>query len=203
MKTLSGRPLIVAIVGESASGKSRISDYIGKRYQVPLITSLTDRAKRPKEIEDERNGVILNHLFVTPEEFDAIPPADMIAYTKFGDYRYCCRKEDVNPVNTYVIDETGLEMLLQKYALDYDIVSVRIQCNLSQRARRIAVDGENVIKRMSRDIGKFNLPIDWYDFIINTDDGEELAKRSVDRLMSELLLEFTDCNAMGDETVEY
>jgi guanylate kinase len=152
---------ILCIVGESGTGKSMLSEYIQKTYMLPLIKSYTTRPKR----DDTDNG----HTFLTDEEFDKINPEDMIAYTHFGDSRYCCVKEDVVGKNTYVIDEDGLIMLKNKYSDDYEIKSLRLIRN----------NREITQERKDRDDGRFNLPLMEFDYILKNDGTkEELFKKA-------------------------
>ena len=95
--------------------KTTIAEYIEEKYNIPSIYSYTDRPPRyPKE---------RGHTFVSPEEYDKFDVADMIAYTNFGGKRYCCLKQDVKSINTYVIDENGLKYLEKEIsAMVYDIL---------------------------------------------------------------------------------
>ena len=143
-----GLKKILCIVGQSGSGKSTVADYISDKYNIPIIESWTDRAKRTP---DEKG-----HTFVTPEEFDQFKREDMIAFTEFGGKRYCCFHSDVKDKNLYVIDPFGLEFLK----------------NASQRIKDVSVE------RFKRDAGKFYLPDDYYDYsILNTSGKNDLFER--------------------------
>lgn len=134
------KKLIIAIVGDSGSGKTTVAEFIEKEYGVHMIPSHTDRAKRyPKET---------GHTFHTAERFSKFKLEDMIAFTNFGDYRYCCLKSDVTRENTYVINESGLDMLPRE---DYDVVSIRVFATEKKR-REWGVSQE----RISRDQGQFS-----------------------------------------------
>ena len=96
-------------------------------YGIYMIPSWTDRAPR---FEGENS-----HTFISKSEFDDIKHEDMIAFTKFGDNRYCCLKSDVKPLNTYVIDERGLKYLQENFVDDYDIISLRVTRDIEKRKK--------------------------------------------------------------------
>lgn len=153
---LERKPVIICIMGESGSGKTHLADYLERTFNIPMIQSYTTRPRRsPKE-----NG----HTFITNEEFDKFLTEDMIAYTKFGDHRYCCLKSDVKPVNTYVIDEDGYNMLRKKYAGEYELYSIRVMCNKPDREERVGA------ARVARDEGRFSLPLSMFHLVWKTDN---------------------------------
>lgn len=149
------KPIIVCIVGESGSGKSTLGRKIEEVFGHTLIRSYTDRARR-----DEND----DHTFLSPQEFDLLDPKEMIAYTKFGNHRYCCLTSDVREFNTYIIDEVGLNMLTKNWGEVYDIRSIRLLCSERERISRVGTE------RVSRDIGKFNMPMQAFDDVLVTDE---------------------------------
>lgn len=154
------KPIIFCIVGESGSGKTMVAEALEKYADIPLIQSYTDRPKRtPTE-----NG----HTFLSKEEFDLLKEEDMIARTEWSGYRYCCLTSDVKPVNAYIIDCRGLEMLKEKYSEKYCIVSILIKRNKNQRIKSVGRD------RVDRDEGKFYLPDEYYDKVIYNDTEKKL-----------------------------
>lgn len=189
------RPLIICIVGESASGKTRIEKYIGEAYGIDLIKSYTERAKRPGELADEKAGKPLCHKFLSKGEFDAIDPFDMIAYTKFGDYRYCCVKDDVMPLNTYVIDESGVNILKKNFGHKYDIVTIRITCPEHIRLER---SGDQA--RIDRDKAMFTFDLSEFDYVVDSSVGLRVTKNMIDSIIQHILgsktdfVPFADCN---------
>lgn len=150
---------IIAIIGRSGSGKTTACEFIERECGIPMIESYTDR---PRRYEGERG-----HTFVTPEEFDAIDKDDMIAYTKFGENRYCCLHEDVEDINTYVIDEIGMVHLREKVSNLYDIHTIYI--HRQEKKRREYVD----IKRIERDHKMFTAPPEDYDYIVDNNSTFE------------------------------
>jgi len=150
---------IICIVGPSGSGKTFMANLIEDEYGIQMIES---RTTRPPRHEGERG-----HTFVSDEEFDTYKKEWMIAYTKFGDYRYACLHSDItDPVMTYVIDEFGLSYLRENFSHLYDIFAVRVYMNDELRKELI---GE---ERMMRDEGKFTMGDDEFDYFLDTSNFE-------------------------------
>ena len=177
---------ILAIVGKSGSGKTTAAEYIEQIYSIPMIQSYTDREPR----HEGENG----HIFVTKEEFDIFKHEDMIAFTNFGDNRYCCLKKDVKPVNTYVIDETGLLMLTQKFNNQYIINSVFIDSDYAIREDRLTNifrDSVEAFTRLKRDKGKFNMfetDTHIYDYILNNNSDIHSFNYDLDTIVQRFFL---------------
>ncbi len=154
------RPIIIAIVGESGTGKTTFAEYLQTYFGIRMIQSYTDR---PKRFKGEKG-----HTFLTPKQFDRLRQEDMIAYTNWNGKRYCCLKKDVRDVNSYVIDEAGLRMLYENYNYKYDIWSVRLK--RPYKFRKEVVGQE----RLDRDKDKFIFTDDYYDFVFNNVTNEML-----------------------------
>lgn len=150
---------IIAIIGRSGSGKTTACEFIERECGIPMIESYTDR---PPRYKGERG-----HTFVTPEEFDKIHELDMIAFTKFGDHRYCCLHSDVKDINTYVIDEIGMVHLREKVSKLYDIQTIYIHRN--EKKRKLYVD----MKRIERDHKMFTATPEDYDYIVDNNSTFE------------------------------
>lgn len=170
----NNRPKILAIVGESGTGKTTVADYIEACYDIPMIRSHTDRPKRYPE-ED-------SHTFHTPEEFDKFKKEDMIAWTQWGDIRYCCLKEDVKPDNTYVIDERGLTMMSNLYKADYKVFKLRIKRDMRSRVKDVGTI------RVERDEGNFYLPNWSYDAVLENNGELEELYLDIDRIFTTFFL---------------
>lgn len=169
------KPIIICIIGESGSGKSTIADHLLEKHDIPMIQS---RTTRPRRTPDEDG-----HTFVTEEEFDAYKQENMLAFTTFGDKRYCCLKQDViSPCCNYVIDETGLEYLWTNFRSVYDIYSIKIKRAYEARVKAVGQD------RVDRDHGMYYLPDGFFDFLIdNQDDNKEDVLRQVNMIIKLIL----------------
>lgn len=151
------KPCIITIVGESGAGKSKAAEYLRQHYDINLIESYTDR---PKRTPDEQG-----HTFLTQTEFTNLQ-GEQLAYTKFGDFRYCCLVNDLMHCNSYIIDENGLEMLKANWDDQFDIYSLRIHRPMFDRLHSV---GD---ARVSRDEGRYNMKDSQFDFVIHNNDNK-------------------------------
>lgn len=149
------KPFILCIIGKSGSGKTTIAEYLDKTYGWKLIESITDR---PKRTPNEKG-----HTFISAEEFDKLKQSDMIAFTKFGNYRYCCLKSDVKPLNVYIIDEIGYKYLKENFSDIYNIVSIFIERPLDYREATVGKE------RTDRDQNMFTMDMNDFDYILSND----------------------------------
>lgn len=162
------KPVIVCIVGPSGTGKSYLADYLLEKYNVPLIESRTTRPRR----HPEETG----HTFVSNKEFDSYKKEDMLAFTTFGDYRYCCLIEDVvDPVMSYVLDEFGLIYLREHFSHQMTIFALRMFAREEEIAKRVDA------ARRQRDKGLFTLSDDAFDYFIENDYTDSMYEK-YDRL---------------------
>lgn len=168
------KPIIFAVVGESGTGKTTLVQSLEHRTGIKMIESHTDR---PPRFEGEAG-----HVFWSKEEFDQFNKEDMIAYTKFGNRRYCCLKTDVESINTYVIDEPGLDYLISQHKNDYNIYSIRLLRSVEERIG----DGTSV-ERINRDKDKFVKPLGFYDLVINNSGSITDAYDSFESFVSSTL----------------
>jgi guanylate kinase len=157
-------------VGESGTGKSMLANRMHDEYGIPLLYSYTDRAPR----YDGEEG----HLFVTREYMDELFSGETLAQTTFGENRYCCIPEDVEQINTYVIDEVGVESLKKNWLEHYDIYTVRI--HREEKARLISVGSD----RCMRDEGRYNMPDEDFDCVIkNYSDSPRIFYGAIDMFL--------------------
>ena len=177
----SNKKKILCIAGMSGSGKTIASQYIQNHYGIRIIESYTDRFKR----EDNEVG----HKFVTPEEYDKFKLEDMIAYTKFGNNRYCCLKDDVQDYNTYVIDETGIRYLKEHFSDEYDIKTLWIESSDKERYKRLEKEYGifEAINRMDRDGARDFLPSKDYDYNILNDYAFDILIQELDNIVFDWL----------------
>lgn len=165
------KPTIICIIGESGTGKSLAADYICDKYGYSLIKS---RTTRPPRTPDETG-----HTFVTDKEFDDYEQEDMLAYTTFGEHRYCCLKEDIREKNIYVIDEFGYDYLKDNFSDDYHIVSLRLL-----RAEAIRLREGVDYDRIQRDEGKFTRPPAYFDYAIYNNTTKEYLFSKIDEFLT-------------------
>lgn len=169
------KPCIICVVGKSGSGKSLAAEYLENVYDINLIQSYTDRPKR----KPDETG----HTFLTQTEFTRLE-GEVLAYTEFGENRYCCLTNDLFHVNTYIIDEDGLNMLKNGWGEVYDIYSLRVKRPLFDRIDSVGED------RVGRDDGRFNMKDNEFDFVIDNDDNKkEDLYRKLEEFMNKFRLD--------------
>jgi guanylate kinase len=154
------RKIIFCIVGGSGSGKTMLAEALEKYAGINLIQSYTDR---PRRTPDE-----IGHTFLEKSEFDLLKPEEMLAFTNWNGFRYCCLEQDLKDVNSYVIDCSGLEMLRNKFKDKYHIASIRIHRPIEQRVKYVGVE------RVARDADKFYLPNYVFDCVIRNETDNKL-----------------------------
>lgn len=172
MKT---KPIIIAIVGESESGKTTLSHHLSEFHNIPFVCSFTTRPMRPGEI----NG--RDHWFV---DMSQPIPRELLAYTFFGGHHYWTSTSQVDGLKacSYVIDEKGLLELKCTWKERYNIVPVYIV-----RQHKNTFQSE----RMKRDRERIYLPLDYYDMVIdNCSDLETFLKTASDTITSYLKLNY-------------
>lgn len=154
-KTSDQRQLIIAIIAESGAGKTTLAEHLKFFFGINLIESYTDR---PRRTPDE-----IGHTFMDKNEFDQLDANNYLAYTIFGDYRYCCLYSDLAKLNSYVIDENGYSMLKRLDQSKYLVKSIRIVCSEAERLKRAGLE------RVNRDNGRFTIPYSEFDIIYNSE----------------------------------
>ena len=152
------RPKIMAIVGESGTGKTTVAEWIEKAFDIPMIRSYTDRSARENDT---------SHTFLSKKQFDKIPKEEMIVLTEFGGHRYCCQHKDIQPYNTYVIEEDGFLKLKNIYKSQYRVEGLRLIAPKDIRMGRVGAG------RCNRDNNKFNLPLGYYDYVYRNDKSKK------------------------------
>lgn len=155
--------IIIAIVGDSGSGKTFASQYLQETFGWDAVVSYTTRPMRKGEI----NG--RDHWFVKPSQ---VPPHKKIcAYTQFGGHEYWTEWNQFLTIfpSVYVIDEKGLVNLMAKeqIPISFHLVSVKIN-----RPNKDDIDKA----RQDRDKERISLSDDFYDYVIDNDDTLEAFK---------------------------
>ena len=135
---------ILLIVGASGTGKTTVANTLSKMFGMRQIQSYTTR---PPRYEGEKG-----HIFVTDEEFNRLEK--LVAYTEYGDYRYCATTEQVEENDIYVIDPDGVEYFKNVYPGNKTIKLVYLFNTRSVRFNRMLDRGDkfaDVVKRLEQD----------------------------------------------------
>lgn len=157
---------LYCIVGRSGSGKTTIVEELQRRYGYIPLASYTDR---PKRSENETG-----HVFVTPEEFDAL--GEMLAYTKFNGHQYGATQALVDQSDLYVIDPKGIFFMREKYKSERPIKVIGINVPSKELERRMLSRGDtpDMVKvRMENDDIMFGMMDDVCDVIVRNDNMED------------------------------
>lgn len=171
------KPLF-CILGASASGKSTLVQKLEIELNMKQIASYTTR---PPRYEGEAG-----HTFVTEEEFQSL--SDIVAYNYYLDNHYGVTSQQIDDEahDLYVVDQTGLNELKEKYKGDRKIYSVYIDCLPLNRYDRLfdryfkmyqnsLVATNRAMERIKQDEIEFencNLVV---DYVITNNDNIETA----------------------------
>lgn len=171
------KPLF-CILGASASGKSTLVQKLEIELNMKQIASYTTRPPR----YDGEAG----HTFVTDEEFQNLN--DIVAYNYYLNNHYGVTSQQIDDEahDLYVVDQTGLNELKEKYKGDRKIYSVYIDCLHINRYDRLfdryfkmyqnsLVATNRAMERIKQDEIEFencNLVV---DYVITNNDNIETA----------------------------
>lgn len=171
------KPLF-CILGASASGKSTLVQKLEIELNMKQIACYTTR---PPRYEGEAG-----HTFVTEEEFQSL--SDIVAYNYYLDNHYGVTSQQIDDEahDLYVVDQTGLNELKEKYKGDRKIYSVYIDCLPLNRYDRLfdryfkmyqnsLVATNRAMERIKQDEIEFencNLVV---DYVITNNDNIETA----------------------------
>lgn len=152
------KPTIIAIVGDSGTGKTHLSNYLKMRLGIPVIVSRTTRPRR----EDERHG--RDYFFIDRQQMPS--REEMLTHTCYGGHEYFALLSQVPRFGrcTYVLDERGLLDLHRQHSKRFRIVSVLLRSSPETLARR-GIDPQ----RIARDAGRRRLPDSSYDAVIRNE----------------------------------
>ena len=155
---------IIAIVGPSGSGKDTAARMLADMTGYELLVSYTTRPMR----EGEQNG--REHIFVSSCE---TPQDQMLAYTQYGGYEYWTELSQIHDTAIYVIDESGLLELHNRFP-DINIFSIHITASKLVRLKRGVT-----FERISRDDLRGQLPLSYYDHRISNNKSLDALKHKI------------------------
>lgn len=144
------KPLFL-FVGRSASGKTTIADILEQKYGHKQVSSY---CTRPPRYEGE-----IGHIFVNDADFDSL--GELVAYTKYNNFRYGTTAEQLDECSIYVVDVPGAETLLQRYQTDRPISIIYFDTTVFTRINRMLDRGDSdtsIISRLLQDE-----KCDWYN----------------------------------------
>ena len=152
----------VIIIGKSGSGKTTLCDLIESRLGIPQIRTYTTKPPR-SELDDSHVWSDIE-CYKQDEHFDNI-----LCQTRFGIHTYWTRKDQIQGVQTLVVDVNGLNKL---YETNLKLVVINLVADINARCIRIYKENmrkgqngfsaqENAWKRLNRDAGFECLKVDW------------------------------------------
>lgn len=133
------KPLYL-FVGKSASGKTTVAEILECNYKLTTLQSYTTRPKR----HESETG----HTFITDVEFNNL--TDIVAYTEYNGYKYCCTKQQIDEADIYVIDVPGVKTLLEKYQTKRPIMILYFDTTVTTRIDRMINRGASDTEIVSR-----------------------------------------------------
>ena len=111
--------VLLCLIGRSASGKDTLANKLCEKAGLKQIISYTTRERRENEGD--------THIFITNEQYDALEQSGQIAaFTKIGQYRYCCTIDQLYSNDVYVIDYDGINHLRKMNLPNLHLVTVFI-----------------------------------------------------------------------------
>lgn len=164
------KPIIIAIVGASGSGKTFLSKYLRSQFDIPVIVSTTTRPRRENEVEGEDYFFVRNTKNYNREE--------MLTHTVFGKHEYFSLLSQLPPSGycTYVVEENGVKSLKRSSGKDFNVFTVLVTCDKEALIHR-GIEPE----RIERDRKRNAIGYDLVDVIIgNNGTLEEFEKGAGD-----------------------
>lgn len=173
---------MIALLGESASGKSTIEKELINTYGLKKIVSYTTRQPRI----GEEDGV--DYHFVTDAEFEEMLHENYFAeHATYNNWRYGIAKNDCRDDRVCVITPHGLRML--KKLKELNIYSFYI--NVPRRDRLIQIlkrgdDIEESYRRNISDVGQYDGIEDEVDKVILNPSYIKTPQQICDEIWDEI-----------------
>lgn len=137
---------IYLIVGASGTGKDTIVNHICDKTNLTRVKSYTTRPRRKGKTEK------LSHIFVNDNQFRVL--RNKVAYSEYNGYKYCATTKQIDNNDLYIIDEAGIESLVENYKGNKQFKIIKIYTSESERKRRMELRGdtpENIESRIEYD----------------------------------------------------
>lgn len=171
---------MIALIGESASGKSSIERYIVDNYGYKRIISYTTREPREGEID----GV--DYRFITVAQFKELQEQGFFAEVGvYNNWYYGTAKEDCTDDKITVLTPHGLRQLKKVNSLN--ILSFHIDVPRRDRLIKLLQRGDSIeesYRRNVSDVGMFDGIEDEVDFVIDNEGYNKSVKEMADIVMT-------------------
>ena len=163
------KPILIAIVGKSGSGKTSLAMFLEEVYNVPTIASYTTRPMREGEVDGK------DHIFVG---LDKVPSkAEMFAYTLYGGHHYWTLLSQFQeyPIVSYIVDEKGLDDIRNNHSDKFQLMSVLV----------VRKENPTEKSRVERDKNRLMFDESTYDVVIeNNTTLEDFFNQAVNKMFS-------------------
>lgn len=159
-------------MGASGSGKSTVANALADMYNFRVLQSYTTREPRYKG----ETG----HIFVNWQEFDMIPPDQIIAYTEYDGNKYCATVAQVEDSDVYVIDPVGVKAFKERYKGVKKPIVIYLALPEQERIKRMnnrADNDSDISSRVEMDKTAFENAQDLADYVIENDNSLLTAKK--------------------------
>lgn len=177
---------IFLIVGRSCVGKTSISKEVCKRLGLAQVKSYTTRERRVNETEENSD-----HYFIEKSDVELYRD-DIAAYTEINGNSYFVTKKVLIESDVYVIDPNGVADLKERYADDFDYVTIYIRVP-GQLAKSRAVTRQDDlyserIKAESEQFDLFEKSMGWDYHILNNGEFKDAVLTMEKMIRKELNL---------------
>lgn len=170
---------MIVLVGESASGKSSIQNYIVQNSNISKIVTYTTRMPRP----NEKDGV--DYHFISEENFKmCCHNNQFIEYSKYNNWLYGTKKEGFSANKIVILTPHGLRQLKNN---NIPCVSFYIRVPRRDRLIKILQRGDNIeeaYRRNLSDVGMFDGIEDEVDVTIDNPKYEYSVKELGDMIIT-------------------
>lgn len=157
--------IILILVGESSSGKSKTEIELVNNYGFSKIVSYTTRQPREGEVDG------IDYHYITDKKFNELKLQGFFAESAtYNGWNYGTAKEDCSQNKVLVATPHGMRQL-KKYK-ELGIISFYINVPRRDRLIKILQRGDSIeesYRRNLSDVGMFDGIEDEVDFVINND----------------------------------
>lgn len=142
--------VLLCLIGKTACGKDTLATMLCERVGLKQIISYTTRPRRTNEGD--------THIFISDAEYDELEQSDQIAaFTKIGEYRYCCTVSQLYENDIYVIDPAGMQHLRELNLPNLRFVTIYINVpDEIRRERALKKRGDDRLVLMRRENAERN-----------------------------------------------